>query len=219
MFLKIRHDGAAMAESIRTVQLRNLQDRIRAGDRAARDELLRGVCDHVNRLVRQMGRQFPRVMRWVETDDVLQGTLLRLTRALDEVDFQSMRDFFGLASTHIRRELLDLARRYTGPHNDAAHHDSRMAGGIDLPDESADSSSLADWARFHEAVEALPSREREVVGLIHYHEWTQAEVAELFQVDVRTVRRWWQSALIKLSKTVRGNSSSGVALPSSSIGG
>ena len=50
-------------------------------------------------------------------------------------------------------------------------------------------------------------REREVVGLVFYHGWTQAQVAELFQVDVRTVRRWWESALVKLHRELNNESS------------
>ena len=46
----------------------------------------------------------------------------------------------------------------------------------------------------------LPAQEREIVGLIYYHGWSQAQVAELFQVNVRTVRRWWESALVKLHR-------------------
>ena len=46
----------------------------------------------------------------------------------------------------------------------------------------------------------LPVREREVVGLVFYHGWTQGQVAELFQVDVRTVRRWWESAMVTLHR-------------------
>ena len=59
-------------------------------------------------------------------------------------------------------------------------------------------ADLDRWTNFHEAVEKLPPDEREVVGLIFYHGWQQSQVAELFQVNVRTVKRWWQSALLKL---------------------
>jgi RNA polymerase sigma factor (sigma-70 family) len=52
-------------------------------------------------------------------------------------------------------------------------------------------------------VEKLAVQEREVVGLIYYHGWTQAQVAELFQVNVRTVRRWWESALVKLHRELK----------------
>ncbi len=36
------------------------------------------------------------------------------------------------------------------------------------------------------------------MSLIFYHGWTQLQVAELFEVNVRTVRRWWEAALVKL---------------------
>jgi DNA-directed RNA polymerase specialized sigma24 family protein len=59
-------------------------------------------------------------------------------------------------------------------------------------------------ARFGEELEHLPVRKREVMGLILYHGWTQAQVADLFQVDVRTIRRRWESALVPLHQVVEG---------------
>jgi hypothetical protein len=50
-------------------------DRMQAGDRVARDELLRGFGDRLERLARKMLRRFPSVGRWVETEDVLQNSL------------------------------------------------------------------------------------------------------------------------------------------------
>jgi len=44
----------------------------------------------------------------------------------------------------------------------------------------------------------LPAEECEVVELIFYQGWTQAEVADLLDVTVRTVQRRWQSALLQL---------------------
>jgi RNA polymerase sigma factor (sigma-70 family) len=48
----------------------------------------------------------------------------------------------------------------------------------------------------------LPVEERQVVELIFYHGWTQAEVADLFDVTVRTVQRRWQTALMKLHRVL-----------------
>jgi RNA polymerase sigma factor (sigma-70 family) len=53
-------------------------------------------------------------------------------------------------------------------------------------------------------VDGLPVAEREVVGLVFYHGWTQAQIAELFQVDERTVRRRWQSACLRLNRLAGG---------------
>ena len=40
--------------------------------------------------------------------------------------------------------------------------------------------------------------DREVVGLLYYQGWTQAEVAELLQIDERTVRRKWVKACLTM---------------------
>jgi RNA polymerase sigma-70 factor (ECF subfamily) len=58
------------------------------------------------------------------------------------------------------------------------------------------------WVRFHEAVDQLPIEEREVVGLAFYHGWKQYQIAELFQVDERTIRRRWASACKKIRAKV-----------------
>jgi RNA polymerase sigma factor (sigma-70 family) len=158
-------------------------------------------------LARKMLKDFPSVRRWAEMEDVVQNALLRLLAALEQVRPESVHHFFNLAAVHLRRELTDLARQLTGPKGKA----SRRATPLSDDDSSdvrifqpaapvEDAGELDGWCRFHEQVERLPVEEREVVGLIYYHGWTQAEVAELFQVNERTVRRRWESALAKLQR-------------------
>jgi RNA polymerase sigma-70 factor (ECF subfamily) len=193
-----------------TTQLNNWVDRMRAGDTGARDELLRSVGNRLQRLARKMLRRFPIVQRWTETDDVLQNALLRLLRSLEDVRPGSVRDFFGLAAEQLRRELLDLARRFGGPQGFAAHHESRMladasrASAASSPDQAEGLDELEKWTAFHEAVARLPVEEREVVGLIFYHGWTQPTVAELLHVSERTVRRRWEAALLALRGALKG---------------
>ena len=64
------------------------------------------------------------------------------------------------------------------------------------PDDTGPESER--WVRFHEAVDRLPTEEREVVGLVFYHGWTRDRIAELFGVDERTVRRRWSAACQRL---------------------
>jgi DNA-directed RNA polymerase specialized sigma24 family protein len=97
--------------SLHTTQLRRWAARIRAGDRAACEEMLRAAQSRLERLARKMMRRFPGVARWEESGDLLQNALLRLLRALEHVKPTSVRSFFGLAAERMRRELLDLARR------------------------------------------------------------------------------------------------------------
>jgi RNA polymerase sigma-70 factor (ECF subfamily) len=197
------------SSSVHTVQLHRWLERLRAGDLSARDELLRSVGSRLEHLARKMLRQqFARVKGWVETDDVLQGALLRLLRSLEKVQPDAMRDFYNLAAVQIRRELLDLTRHFFGPRGPARHHESPEdldAKQNALVDPHDDPHELERWAAFHVAVEALPSAEREVVNLIFYHGWDQGGVAELFAVSKRTVRRLWHSACMQLHGALAGD--------------
>lgn len=186
--------------SIETVQLHCWLEGLRAGDRTARDELLRAFCGQLEGLARKMLRRFPNVKRWADTGDVFQGALLRLLRSLEKVEPGSVREFLGLAALEMRRELLDLARRFHGPRGIGANQDSIGDGVGSEPASGSD--DLDRWQAFHEGVEGLPVEEREVVGLVFYHGMTQAEVALILNVSERTVRRWWEAALVKLQRRV-----------------
>ena len=185
---------------------------MRAGDLVARDEMLRQVGVRLERLARKMLRRYPRVQRWADTDDVLQNALLRLLRALEQVQPESMRAFYGLAAEQMRRELLDLAKHFHGPLGEGANHASQVRGNetseaaFEPADHRNDPHELERWCAFHDGVAELPTEEREVVGLIFYHGWTQAEVAELFDVTERTVQRRWRSALEKLHHVLNEDS-------------
>jgi RNA polymerase sigma factor (sigma-70 family) len=198
-----------MADSAaKTTVLIELLDRMQRGDRAARDELVRVFQTRLGLLAREMLKRYPRIARWAEADDVLQGSLLRLLRALESVQPDSTRAFFGLAAEQMRRELLDMHRHFYGPRGVGANHDSAGDGlgasqpGLEHTDPHSDDPDVERWCQFHEEVAKLPDREREIVGLIYYHGWTQAQVAELFGVNARTVRRWWEGALVKLHRVL-----------------
>jgi RNA polymerase sigma-70 factor (ECF subfamily) len=187
--------------SFRTTQLHAYIDRIRAGDREAADALLRQVCGRLEPLARSMLRRFPNVQRWADTGDVLQSALVRLLHTLEAVTPESTRHFINLAAMHIRRELLDLARHYRRC-VDRPGEGQRGEAPVDVPDLRDAREDLDLWSAFHEQVELLPAEEREVLGLVFYHGWTQAQIAELFQVDERTVRRRWRAALLRLGQAL-----------------
>src|SRR5262245_1174654 len=193
---------APMADpSPETVQLQGCLDRMRAGEAAARDELFRRAGGRLERLTRKMLKGFPGVHRWAQTDDVLQNALIRLLRALRDVQPATVREFFALSTEQIRRELIDLARHFYGPHGVGANHMSNAeANGTGSPayessNRSNEPSLLSAWGEFHEQVGRLPADEREVVDMLFYQELSQTEAAEFLGVTVRTVQRRWQSAL------------------------
>ncbi len=196
--------------SANTTRLRGCLSRVRQGDAAALNELIVLTSNRLQVLTHQMLRDYPRVHRWAQTDDVLQNALIRLCRALEQVKPASVRDFYALATTQIRRELIDLARHYSGPENALAHHDSRAGehgpeqAEPDSPDLTHEPSALADWREFHDQVATLPDDQREAFGLIFYHGMTQEDAAEVLGVALRTVQRWWQAALLTLHRLRNG---------------
>src|SRR4051794_18750830 len=99
----------------RTSRVQLQLDRHRGGDPDACGELIALARDRLVALTRVMLRDYARVRRWEQTDDVLQNALIRLDRALRTVAPASARDFYGLATLQVRRELIDMARRHCGP--------------------------------------------------------------------------------------------------------
>src|SRR5262245_4890351 len=186
--------------------MQQLLRRAVAGERPAIDELLRHSCDRLTSLTRRMLGDFQRVKRWADTGDVLQNAVLRLLGALEEVKPQTPREFLGLATLQIRRELLDLARRFYGPEGIGANHASQPGANSSGPgpEEKADLShepgALAQWTELHRQIDAVPPTEREVVGLLYYQGLSQADAAEVLDISVRTVQRRWHTALCKLHR-------------------
>ena len=194
-----------MAEpSLDTVQLHRCVARWQAGDRGAADELLGPAGRRLEQLAHRMLRGFPNVRRWADTADVLQGAQLRLLSALRQVCPESTRAFFALAAALVRRELLDLARHFRGRNRAEGPTDGAAEALREAARPEPSAAELELWCRFHEAAEALPVEEREVVGLVYYHGWTQAQIAELFGVAERTIRRRWVAACAKLHAALGG---------------
>ncbi len=192
-------------------QLQLLIDRALDGDAAAHDDLLDHACDRLLRLTRKMFHARQDLRRWEQTDDVFQDAMLRLHRALAEVQPQTVRHFFNLAAVMIRRTLLDLVKHHFGPHGQGANHhtDGQPAdeeGGLlhDQADAAGEPADLEQWSAFHAQVEALPDEEKEVVNLIWYEALTQEEAAQVLGVSLRTVKRRWQSARCRLHEALNG---------------
>jgi RNA polymerase sigma-70 factor (ECF subfamily) len=187
-------------------QLQAWITRMNAGDNAAKDELLRYAYERLRGLARKMLRQdFPRLKNWEETDDVLQNAALRLDRALRVVPVASAAEFFRLAATAIRRELMDLARRYqpgrevaVGSASPLAESSSSLPAAADPSDSTYEPSRLEAWTEFHKQVEALPEEEREVVDLLWYEGLEQREAAAFLGVPRATVQRRWLKARLRL---------------------
>lgn len=182
--------------------LQGLIDLANAGDPASRDALLEHACDRLLRLTRKIFHCSGDLRRWEETGDVFQSSMMRLYRALESTKVESVRHFFNLAALQIRRELIDLARHHFGPEgmgrNHHTDHQAPDERGGSLNGRAEEPDDLADWTEFHERVDQLPEAEREIVNLLFYEALTQEEAAQLLGVNVRTVKRRWQAARLRL---------------------
>jgi RNA polymerase sigma-70 factor (ECF subfamily) len=181
---------------LQTTQLLPLLQGLRQGDRAAADELLRLAGRRLEVLARQMLRAFPLVRAREQTDDVLQEVVLSFLGALRQLDVHSTRAFYALANEHLRRRLLDLARRHR-------RTPGSLPGLESLPDR-ADEDDLERWQDLHEAVGQLPAELQAVFEQRFYHGWTWPELAALLEISERTARRRWLAAGVILARQLGG---------------
>ncbi len=204
-------EEAIMSQQPMTTQIQACLERWARGEQAAREELLSITGDWLRRLVAVMLRDYPGVHRWEQTDDVLQNAMLRLWRALEDVKPATAREFCGLATLQMRRELVDLARHYFGPHGLGAHHVTGASGLPDAPaapiataGSSCNPARLAAWTDFHNQVAQLPADLRAAFEARWYLDLRHAEAAELLGVSVSTIIRNYQAACRRLDEVFQG---------------
>jgi RNA polymerase sigma factor (sigma-70 family) len=185
---------------------------------AIRTELFDIAYGRMQSLASRMIRGFPTVRRWDDTADVVQAAALRLHRALAEVELRDPRHLLRLAALQIRRELLDLARKYSSPESFAAHHETNAlatADGVVMQvDRAADPSAepvdcLESWTRLHDAVAALSDDDRELFDLVWFMGATQHDIATLTGSSPRTVRRRWDEIKRRLVAALGGDAPAG----------
>ena len=108
----------------------------------------------------------------------------RLLKALREARPRTVRQFFALASQHMRWELNDLARRL-----DEQPAAVELREGLVPAPASSDSGLTPDGRRMLEAIDRLPEDEREAFDLVRIQGLTQAEAAQVLGVSTMTVKR------------------------------
>ena len=69
-------------------------------------------------LTRRMFRDFRRLGRWEQSEDVCQNASLRLWKSLKSANPLTVHAFYSLAALQIRRELIDLVRSRYGAGGD-----------------------------------------------------------------------------------------------------
>jgi RNA polymerase sigma-70 factor (ECF subfamily) len=181
-------------------EITGLLSSMRRGDREAESRLMKLVY-------RELRRRAGRYMRGERPEHTLQPTALvneaylRLTHK-NRIDWRSRAHFYAVASVEMRRILVDHAR------NRAADKRGGPVEKIPLEDAAAYSTSrpeellalddalrqLAEWA----------PRAARVVEMLFFGGLTEAEIAEVLGVSVRTVKRDWSAARAWLHGRIGG---------------
>ncbi len=145
-------------------------------------------------------RSYPRLTRPplnLQSEEMLSAVVERLLKAMREVRPQNPRQFFALATKHMRWELNDLARRL-----------DEQTRAVELREEfvpapaSTGSVLSPNARRMLEAIENLPEEEREVFDLIRIQGMTHTEAAELLEVSAKTVQRRLNRGLVLLTEAL-----------------
>jgi RNA polymerase sigma factor (sigma-70 family) len=132
-------------------------------------------------------RSYPRLTRPplnLQAEEMLSAVVERLMKAMRQVRPETTRQFFALATQHMRWELNDVARRLDEQSRAIELHDEAIASPA-----STGSVASPNVLRMLAAIDALPEEEREVFDLVRIQGMPPGEAAEVLGVSVRTVQR------------------------------
>jgi RNA polymerase sigma-70 factor (ECF subfamily) len=171
------------------------------GDPSGLDRLVEAWSARLRLLTHKILRHYPGVRRYDDTDDVFQGAIMRLHRALGQMAEagESPRSMMALGAVQIHRELVDLTRRYAARASYQANHGTNVFshdGGVQhFVDEAAVTEEPLDrWERFHETVERLTPEQKEVFRLVWYLGADQKTIAAIMGCSERSVKNYWRQA-------------------------
>ena len=132
-------------------------------------------------------RSYPRLTRPplnLQADELLGAVVERLLKALRKVRPGTVRQFFALASQHMRWELNEMARRL-----DEQPAAVELRDGLVPAPASSESGLTPASRRMLAAVANLPEAEGEAFDLVRIQGLTQAEAAQVLGVSAATVNR------------------------------
>jgi RNA polymerase sigma-70 factor (ECF subfamily) len=190
-----------MNEERTTVVVQRYLDAL-VGDAPA-EPVIRALLDRAVHRLHQLcasllHRRYPRLTRPplnLQSDEMLSAVVERLLKALREARPQTVRQFFALASQHMRWELNDMARRL-----DEQPATVEVIDGLLPAPASSDSGLTPDGRRMLAAIDSLPEDEREVFDLVRIQGMKQAEAAVVLGVSPMTVKRRLDRGLTLLTE-------------------
>ncbi len=193
-----------------TAAVQSLLDRICEGDQASVQTLLTATFDRLRLLAKKIVGNIPGVSHFEQTDDLLQNSMVRLWKAFEKHHPPTTLEYYRLASSIMRRELIDMSRHYFGPEGMGANlartvysADAGAISPIDFQgDETSEPHKLSRWTEFHEYIEHLEQDDRTLFDLLWYQGLTLEVAAQITGSSERTTRRRWKAARLALYRTL-----------------
>src|SRR5262245_27544854 len=179
----------ARAESPAT-EVTGLLHAWRRGDGSAEERLLGLVYSELQRIARRhLAREEPG--HTLQTTALVHEAYLRLLGQRG-VDWSDRAHFFALASTMMRRVLVDAARaRLTGKR---AHRETPLSVVTDLPAAGGREVELLDLDRALDLLAREHPRAARIVEMRFFAGLENQEAASVLELSARTVEREWSFA-------------------------
>ena len=188
-----------------TITIEDCLRRIEGGDESAMNELIDCAYDRLVAITESLVGKMAVSSQGIRASDVFQSVYLRLSTAIrkDNVNPKTVGEFLGLASRHIRFQVLDMLRVLTRNKSEELQ-DPRAPEKIKRTEM---------WICFFEAFENLPEDEKAVADLLWtwvdgkggsaVPNMTQSEAAAVLNTNRDKVKDLWRSARIRISKSCK----------------
>jgi RNA polymerase sigma-70 factor, ECF subfamily len=167
-----------------------LLGQLRAGNASAEEELIAAVYPELRRIARRY-LSSERPGHTLQPTALVNEAYLELTGQLDK-DWQNRSHFFAVAAQLMRRILVSHARRKKAVKRDGMLHQVELTDAIAVSDDRLEQVLLIDAALTRLA--QWDPRQSKVVELRFFGGLTEDEIAQLLQVNVRTIKRDWNLA-------------------------
>lgn len=174
-----------------------------AGDPAAMNELLRFSQDRVLDHIRARFRSFDRLRPYVDSQDVLVDVQAGIADAFRAEPVNDLMHFLRMTGRLARNRMVDLVRKYFGPHGAGTHEMHRLTAdgsGTPAPDRADPTDpgpspeEQALRAEVDQVIAELPPEHRDLFDLLYYTRLSRAEAAEALGLALSTLDRRWVAA-------------------------
>lgn len=179
-----------------------LLNRYLSGDRGAISQLIDRHSNRVRDYIRMMVKDRDLA------DDILQNTLIKVVRVIDEGRYADTGKFLSWVLRIAHNQVIDYFRSQksakTVNESDAGYN---VLGTLRFADSTVEDKMISEQiaADIRRLVNHLPEEQREVVMLRYYSGLSFQEIADQTEVSINTALGRMRYALINLRKMIKEN--------------